>query len=236
MCHMCHGVACMCAHVVPIQVPDRLLPSPITHLQSAVRPGRCASNSVWPRSVTSTPHRVRTTYGRIEAGAGLEERSPQYHALQPPPTCDACGRAHASCIRIRSHATPRAPRPRAPPRDRLCAGRVVGRVVGGNRALGPAPTRQRQDRWPPAGLQPPPPRADRTTTLQRGRGCRAEATPPPGGRATPRSGSMSTTQAAENGQNRPNRARQRSRTDAPEERSGALRPGLRRLRGPNRVP
>ena len=114
MCHMCHGVACMCAHVVPIQVPDRLLPSPITHLQSAVRPGRCASNSVWPRSVTSTPHRVRTTYGRIEAGAGIEDRSPQYHALQPPPTCDACGRAHASCIRIRSHATPRAPRPRVP--------------------------------------------------------------------------------------------------------------------------
>ena len=121
MCHMCHGVACMCAHVVPIQVPDRLLPSPITYLQSAVRPGRCASNSVWPRSVTSTPHRVRTTYGRIEAGAGIEDRSPQYHALQPPPTCDACGRAHASCIRIRSHATPRAPRPRAPPRTDAAA-------------------------------------------------------------------------------------------------------------------
>jgi hypothetical protein len=33
-----------------------------------------------------------------------------------------------------------------------------------------------------------------------------------------------------------NRARQRSGIDAPEERLGALRPGLRRLRGPNRVP
>jgi hypothetical protein len=60
--------------------------------------------------------------------------------------------------------------------------------------------------------------------------------PPPGGRAAPRSGSMSAAEAAENGQNRPNRARRRSGTDAPEERLGALRPGLRRLRGPDRVP
>jgi hypothetical protein len=38
------------------------------------------------------------------------------------------------------------------------------------------------DRRPRAGLQPPPPRADRTAALQRGRGCCPEAAPPPGPR------------------------------------------------------
>ena len=36
----------------PIRVPDRLLPSPLTILQSAVRLVRYASSSVRPRSVT----------------------------------------------------------------------------------------------------------------------------------------------------------------------------------------
>ena len=71
------------------------------------------------------------------------------------------------------------------------------------------PRRPAWDRRPPAALQPPAPRADRPAALLRGRGCRAEAAPPPRGRAAPRSGSMSAAQAAENGQNRPKRAQKR---------------------------
>ena len=101
----------------------------------------------------------------------------------------------------------------------------------------PAPTRrQRGQTVPRAGLQPPPPRAYRTATLQRGRDCRAEAAPPPRGRAERRSGSMSAAEAAQNGQKWAKRAQQRSPTGAPEERLGALRPGLRRQRGANGVP
>ena len=52
----------------------------------------------------------------------------------------------------------------------------------------------------------------------------------------PRSGSMSAAEAAQNGQKWAKRAQQRSPTGAPEERLGALRPGLRRQRGANWVP
>jgi hypothetical protein len=55
------------------------------------------------------------------------------------------------------------------------------------------------DRWPSAGLHPPAPRTNRPAALQRGRACRAEAAPPPRGRAEPRSGSMSAAEAAEFG-------------------------------------
>jgi hypothetical protein len=73
----------------------------------------------------------------------------------------------------------------------------------GTAPQGQPPPASASDRRPPASLQPPAPRADRTAAVQRGRGCRAEAAPPPGGRAAPRSGSMSAAEAAESGQNRP---------------------------------
>jgi hypothetical protein len=94
---------------------------------------------------------------------------------------------------------------------------------------------------PRAGLQPTSPRADRTAALQRGRGCRPEAAPPPGGRAAPHSGSLSAAEGRREAEKAPvaagqNRAQQRSRTVPLEERPGALQPGLRRLRGANRAP
>jgi hypothetical protein len=70
------------------------------------------------------------------------------------------------------------------------------------------------DIWPYAGLKPPAPRTDRPTALQRGRACRAGAAPPLGGRAEPRSGSMSAAEAAQNGQKWAKRAQQRSSTGA----------------------
>ena len=74
-------------------------------------------------------------------------------------------------------------------------------------APAPAPAhRQAGQTVPRAGIQPPPPLADRIATLQRGRDCRAEAAPPSGGRATPHSGSMSAAEGRRQAEKAPQRA------------------------------
>jgi hypothetical protein len=71
----------------------------------------------------------------------------------------------------------------------------------------PPPTSARTDGPVPAyTLQPPPPRADCTTTLQRGRSCRTEAAPPPAGRATPRLGSISAMEGRRKAEKAPQQA------------------------------
>ena len=119
-------------------------------------------------------------------------------------------------------------------------GEVVGRAARGNRAPGPAPARQRLGQTAPR----------RPTAPATARRSHRRAPTGPGlprrGRAAARGPRRAAPGVAVSRRRPPrgrkgaaagqNRARQRSGTNAPEEGPDALRPGLRRLRMPNRVP
>jgi hypothetical protein len=165
----------------------------------------------------------------------LSDRCPRGAPGCPPAGSEAPARVQPGpCSTLGGQIGQLAPREvaaRLLPRLLLAGGACCGREPHPGGPHSPA-----SDIWPPAGLQPAPPRTDRPAALQRGRACRAEAAPPPRGRAERRSGSMSAAEAAQNGQKWAKRAQQRSPRGAPEERLGALRPGLRRQRGANGVP
>jgi len=159
--------------------------------------GRCE-----PPKAAARPKRRRS--GPKSGPATLSDRCPRRTPGRPPAGSQVPARAQPSPLSmLGGQSGDLAPREVG---ARLL--RAGGACCGQEPHPG-SPRPPASDRWPPAALQPPAPRADRPAALQRGRGCRAEAAPPPRGRAAPRSGSMSAAEAAESGQNRPKRAQKR---------------------------